>query len=310
LLIKRFEVDSMVVCGLGEVLWDVFPDQEQFGGAPLNFCANLQRLGHHATLLSAVGQDERGRVAIEPMRQLGLNTDGICHVSGFPTGIATISKAANGEPAFVIPRPAAFDQVTVSPELLRTIKASGVGWFYFGTLLQTQPEMEHLTLSLLQELKPARGFYDMNLRTGHWDLPLVQRLSAHASILKLNEAEAETLWSLSETGADEFSLEAFCGFWSAAYRIDVICVTLGPAGCLIFQRSGITRAPGYTVEVCDTVGSGDAFAAAFLHGYDQGWPMQQTARFANALGALVASRAGATPPWTPDEVVAMSSLQA
>jgi len=45
------------------------------------------------------------------------------------------------------------------------------------------------------------------------------------------------------------------------------------------------------------------FAAAFLRGYGRGWPILQTARFANALGALVAARAGATPDWTIDEVL-------
>jgi hypothetical protein len=53
--------------------------------------------------------------------------------------------------------------------------------------------------------------------------------------------------------------------------------------------------------------SHDAFAAAFLHGYDCGWPIRQTAHFANALGALVASHAGATPDWIIAEVLAMAA---
>ena len=53
------------------------------------------------------------------------------------------------------------------------------------------------------------------------------------------------------------------------------------------------------------MGSGDAFAAAFLHGYNLGWPVERAARFANALGALVASRAGATPNWTLGELSKM-----
>jgi fructokinase len=104
----------------------------------------------------------------------------------------------------------------------------------------------------------------------------------------------------------EFSLEEFCRIWASAYGIDVICITLGPAGCMIYDRGAIYRVGGYEVTVRDTVGSGDAFAAAFLHGYDHGWPIRQTAHFANALGALVASRAGATPDWTIAEVLAMT----
>jgi fructokinase len=296
----------MVVWSIGEVLWDVFPDQERLGGAPLNFSANLQRLGDQATLLSAVGRDERGRTALEQMRSLGLSTAAVREVEELPTGIATISTGAEGEPEYVIPRPAAFDRLAVDAALLAEATDAGVDWLYFGTLLNTEPEMERLTTKLAQRLQPARAFYDMNLRPGQWNLALAQRLSHLASVLKLNESEAETLFDLTRRGQTPFSLEDFCASWASAYGIDVICVTLGPAGCFVYDRGRVTRAPGYSVTVRDTVGSGDAFAAGFLHGYALGWPMARTAAFANALGALVASRAGATPSWTAEEVFAIA----
>ena len=67
--------------------------------------------------------------------------------------------------------------------------------------------------------------------------------------------------------------------------------------------------PGFKVEVADTVGAGDAFSAAFLHGIEQGWDARLTGRFANAVGALVASRAGATPEWHMEECQPMLGLQ-
>jgi fructokinase len=299
----------MVVWSVGEVLWDVFPDGERLGGAPLNFSANLQRLGDQATLLSAVGADDRGRRALEQMRSLGLGTGGVREVEGLATGIATIRTGIDGEPEYVIPRPAAFDRLHLDAAMLTD--AAGVDWLYFGTLLNTQPEMERLTTELARKLKPARSFYDINLRHGLWNLPLVERLSSLASVVKLNELEAETLFDLTRdiTRAPHavFSLEGFCESWAAAHGIDVICVTLGPAGCMVYDRGQVTRAPGHSVTVCDTVGAGDAFAAGFLHGYARGWPMARTAAFANALGAVVASRAGATPHWTMDEVLALAA---
>jgi len=297
----------MRVWSIGEVLWDVFPDQERLGGASLNFCANMQRLGDSATLLSAVGTDNRGRRALEQMRLLGLGTEGVREVQELATGIATISTGAEGEPEYVIPRPAAFDRLSIDASMLASAMADGVDWLYFGTLLNTQPEMERLTNDLVQRLHPARAFYDINLRHGQWNLALVQRLSQLASVLKLNESEAETLFALTRTQQTPFSLEDFCASWSSTYDIDLICVTLGPAGCFVFDRGMVTRAPGYTVTVCDTVGSGDAFAAGFLHGYALGWPMPRTAAFANALGAVVAGRAGATPAWTTEEVFALAA---
>ncbi len=299
----------MVSCVIGEVLWDVFPDGERFGGAALNFCANLERLGDHATLFSAVGDDPRGRKSLEQMNSLGVDTTGIRTVPNLPTGIASITMNEAGEPSFEIPRPAAFDAVSIDPATLKTLQATGVDWLYLGTLLHTNPAAEQLTASLLKQLHPARGFYDINLRTGHWDLALVQRLSQLASIIKLNELEAETLFALTRSQGEAFSLESFCDRWASAYGIDVICVTLGPAGCMIYDGGKIYRVPGYNVTVCDTVGSGDAFAAAFLHGYSAGWQIPRAAQFANALGALVASRAGATPPWTIAEVEALIGEQ-
>jgi len=56
------------------------------------------------------------------------------------------------------------------------------------------------------------------------------------------------------------------------------------------------------VKTADTVGAGDAFAAAFLHGLSSGWDAARTGDYANRLGALVASRAGAIPQWSPDEL--------
>ncbi len=298
----------MLACGIGEILWDVFPDHEKFGGAALNFCANLQRLGDQATLLSAVGKDEHGRMALEKMRSLGLSTKGVEEVEALPTGTATVGIATNGEPTFVIHRPAAFDALSISIDsaTVGQLKADGVRWIYYGTLLQTKPEIEQYTGDLALYLFPARGFYDINLRSGHWNLPLVKRLSELASVVKLNENEAQTLFALTRCDDTEFSLDGFCQMWASMFDVDVICVTLGPEGCMIYDKGSTYRVPGYAVEVCDSVGSGDAFAAAFLHGYDRGWPISQTADFANALGALVASRAGATPDWTINEVVAMT----
>jgi fructokinase len=63
---------------------------------------------------------------------------------------------------------------------------------------------------------------------------------------------------------------------------------------------------GYTVQARDTVGAGDAFAAAFIHGLSSQWPAAEIADFANRVAALVASRPGGTPQWTLEEARALS----
>jgi fructokinase len=287
----------MNVLGIGEVLWDVFPSQEHLGGAALNFCANVQRLGSRATLISGVGNDDRGRRAIEAMQALGLDTRCIQIVSGVSTGIAIVQSDENGEPAFHISRPAAFDRIKA--DTLSACTASlTVDWIYFGTLLQTEEGAEVHIANLMRDFPDARSFYDVNLRKEHWNFDLVQRLSRICDVLKLNLEEAKTLAALSGTPRAEFVLMEFCDQWSSTYSIDTICITLGSEGCLIYNNGRMDQFDGFPVSVHDTVGAGDAFAAAFLHGYHLGWPVDKMARFANAAGAIVAGRPGATSEWT------------
>ena len=288
----------MQVLAIGEILWDVFPDREILGGAALNFCVNTARLGDSAALITAVGNDVRGRAARDAMHALGLTTDFVQLASDLPTGVAHVSTTPEGEPRFDIPRPAAFDRVTVLTEMLRSAERLRPDWLYFGTLLQTEPGVERATHQLAQSLPEVCCFYDMNLRPGNWDLSLIERLCHLASVLKLNDSEARTIAEL--TGLPN-SLEAFCQKWTERFNLEALCVTLGPAGCSIYTDGSMQTVSGYPVSVHDTVGAGDAFAAAFLHGYHRDWPVEKIARCANALGSIVASRPGATPPWTIEE---------
>ncbi len=298
----------MQILTIGEILWDVFDHAEYLGGAPLNFSAAAQRLGNSVVLVSAVGDDLRGHRAIESMNALGLTTGFVQFLPGKETGASQVTTDSAGNASYLIKRPAAFDQLQLDDACLGAICSLRPSWIYFGTLAQSFPQAECNLERILRCIPGVKCFYDMNLRDGHWNLSLVQRLSGRASILKLNETEAETLYQLTQPRA-EFSLEKFCRHWSSTYGVENICVTLGSSGCAIFSKDALQRFAGFSVIVEDTVGAGDAFAAAFLHGYDLDWPIPQIATFANALGALVASRAGAIPAWTIDECRLLMAAQ-
>jgi fructokinase len=293
-------ISKVKILSLGEVLWDVFVEKEYLGGAPLNFSAVSQRLGNTAAVLTAVGKDERGIRTLKAMQDLGLTTEFVQRVSERPTGTAIVSTGSDGSTVFTIDRPAAFDCLTVDAALLARVVRFAPDWLYFGTLAQANPHMETTLLRLVENLPNTRCFYDVNLRSGHWTLALVEKLSAVADVLKLNHTEAEILYELT-LGKSGFSLESFCRRWASRYEIATICVTLGGNGCAIFAGDVLRSFDGFAVKVADTVGAGDAFAAAFLHGLSAGWPLEKNAGFANALGALVVSRPGATPDWNIEE---------
>ena len=296
----------MRVLAIGEVLWDVFPEQEILGGAALNFCANMERLGDTAHLITGVGNDDHGRRALTQMSVLGVSERFVQTAADAPTGTAVVSHDAAGEPSFTICRPAAYDRLSVDDDVLAAIAAYDPHWIYFGTLFHISEKNEEVTRSILAAAPDARSLYDMNFRPGQWNIALVRRLCAHCSILKLNEHEVRVL-AAAYSMQPEISLESLAQHLSDTFDIPTICITLGSHGCFVYDQGSAIRVPGLTIQTRDTVGAGDAFAAAFLHGYHRGLPILETARLANIVGAIVASRHGATPPWTMEEIQVMST---
>lgn len=291
----------MRIVSVGEILWDVIGANEYLGGAPLNFAAHAQKLGHEAILVSAVGDDERGHRTLGCLQQRNLSTEFVPILPGRSTGTAEVELDLEGKPTFRIVRPAAYDFVMLTPKQLQRLAQLRPDWIYFGTLFNMSAQALDSTLTLLQAVPSANHFYDVNLREGNWSLAVVEQLSSHADVIKLSDSEAEFLdGSLNANGQDN-SVESLCCRWSDRYGCATVCVTLGERGCAILSHGVYAEIPGYPVEVADSVGAGDAFAAALLHGLEQGWDPVHLGRFANSVGALVASRAGATADWNINE---------
>lgn len=291
----------MRIVSVGEILWDVIGENEYLGGAPMNFAAHARQLGHDVFLLSAVGEDDRGQRAIQGVQQRGISTDFLQVRPGQPTGTAEVDLDVDGKPMFRIVRPAAYDFVELGAEQLAQIAELRPDWIYFGTLFHMSRQSLASTLKLLQAVPSARRFYDVNLRDNNWSLSVVERLASHANVIKLCDSEAEFLDASVNAGGQDGSVEQFCRRWSGQYGCDTVCVTFGERGCAIFQHGEYCEVPGFRVDVADTVGAGDAFSAAFVHGQSQGWDARRVAIFANAVAALVVSRRGATPDWRVEE---------
>lgn len=273
----------MRVAALGEILWDLIGDQELLGGATFNFSVQLSGLGHDVAFLSAVGGDERGRRALQAAQQLGLSTKFIHTTTDAPTGTVSVTVDTQGQPSYVLHRPAAYDFVTLEdiPE---------PQWIYHGTLQLIEPRMRALLGDLIRRYPAARRFYDINLRKNSYTMTLVLDLLERASVVKLNDDELTYVEQM--TGTSHSSIEKFCRENAARFHWDAVCVTRGEHGCSILIADEYVEVPGVRVDVVDTVGAGDAFAAAFLHGLNAGWAGAEIGAFANRLGAQVASRRG------------------
>lgn len=285
---------------VGEVLWDIFPDSLCLGGAPLNFAAHAMRLGLHPVLISALGRDELGERAAREISAFGLDVSMLRKSSKWSTGTASVLVDGDGEAAFRIPRPAAYDDLCITSAELQVLQTMEPSWLYYGTLFPSAREGRTTLQQLLDGMPQATRFYDVNLRPGFDSLELVAELLAVANVVKLNESEAKSVSHFLGLPCDA---ESFCRAGSDRFGWRAVCITLGDRGCAMFDGTDFVQADGERVTVADTVGAGDAFAAAFVYGLTNGWPASQTARFGNRLGALVASRGGAIPDWNLAETL-------
>jgi fructokinase len=136
----------------------------------------------------------------------------------------------------------------------------------------------------------------VNLRKDCYRPDLVADLLHSAQVVKLSDSEVVELGAM--LGLTAESPAIFCRENASRFGWEAVCVTRGKRGCTAWIRGELTEAAGCRVPVADTVGAGDAFAAAFLQGLDAGWSAPEVARFANRVGALIASRPGGTPKWT------------
>ncbi len=285
---------------IGEVLWDVFDDSNRLGGAPLNFAAHATRLGHSVRLISGIGDDQLGHSALAAIKAVGLDTSFIQFVKAVPTGVARVQLGPDGQTTFRIERPAAYDEVSLRDGDLTGIAAWTPEWLYHGTLFAYEAKSRQKLNALAAALPDASRFYDVNLRQGCFTPEIVCDLLASADVVKLNEAEMACVARFA--ALPHAGKEVFCRAGAARFGWRAVAVTLGREGCAIWHDGDYAEAPGYPVPVADTVGAGDGFAAAMLHGLCCGWPARAIADFANQLGSLIAGRPGGIPDWRLSEL--------
>ena len=192
----------------------------------------------------------------------------------------------------MIERPAAYDAVEISDAVLAQIVQWKPSWCYYGTLFASRAQGRHVLQQLLDALPGARRFCDINLRPGFESRELACDLLHLADVVKVNERELTLVRDWLGLPADP---ERFCRAGAARFGWQAACVTLGARGCAMLVGDDYVEAAGVPVAVADTVGAGDAFAAAFVHGLIAGWPAPKVAEFSNRAGAMVASVPGAIP---------------
>jgi len=286
------EAAKPIVVGLGEVLWDCFADSQRPGGAPANVAFHACQLGLRGIVCSRVGRDCLGDELVEFLKSQGLQTDWVQRDPEHPTGTVTVDVSRPEHPRFVIHENVAWDYLEFDAGLGELVGQAAA--ICFGTLAQRCDASRAAIQRAIAAANPdCLVVYDVNLRQ-HWhQREWVERSLAVAQIVKLNAEEVIELDVL--LGFESSDEEHFARAVLEKYGTQTICITRGERGCLLVGRSETAEDVGVPVRVADAVGAGDAFTAALIFGHLRGWPLESLASFANAVGALVASRPGAMP---------------
>ena len=289
--------NSMTIVGLGELLCDVFPDGPRFGGAPANFACHAAALGADAYLASSVGRDELGRQGQEALLAHGVHADCLAVCDTAPTGTVNVTLDEAGKAQFRFAPDVAWDHLHWSEALERL--AARCTAVCFGTLAQRSEVSRQTIRRFIRSTPPAAlRIFDINLRAPYYNDNTICESLALANVLKLNDEELPIVASLCELSGKDDELLARL---AARFELDVVALTRGPHGALLWRRGELSDAPGVPVVVRDTVGAGDAFTAAMAIGLIRNDPLDVINLRACQVAAHVCSCSGATPELT-DEI--------
>jgi fructokinase len=318
------------IVGIGELLWDVYPDGRKVaGGAPFNFAFHCHQLGHPAVIVSRVGDDDLGRDLREEVRRLGLSDEHIQTDREHPTGTVRVTLDENKVPTYTITENVAWDFIECGDDLGRLADEAAAACFgtlaqrdditaatvaaLVGRVLENPEKPTVFDVNLRQDYYSKRRFLD-SLRLSRWIKVNDEELATAVGLFDLSwSSDEKVLWqirnlpALIATYGEEWRGyqpgNLVRGTGGAKHELDLACVTRGGQGCFI-QFESWSEADRQRVEVehfgvpsqiVDTVGAGDAFTAAMVCLYLEGRPLRDCARFANYYAARVCEHQGATP---------------
>ena len=255
------------------------------GGCAVNTGIALAKLGIRTAVMGKVGEDGFGDFVINTLHRNGIDTSGVVRDHVANTSGTMVMIGPDGERSFIhyMGANAELRQADVNMDIVKRGRILHIA----GHNLMSKfdgPDAAAV-LQAAHKLGVQTSLDTAWDATGRW-LRLVEPCLPHVDYFVPSIEEARMIAGR-EDPADvaRFFLD---------YGIKVVALKMGEAGCYVTDGRQAVRLPAYPVQPVDTTGAGDSFAAGFLAGIIQGWDLEQTARFANAVGAMCVTSIGAT----------------
>ena len=252
------------------------------GGKGANQAVAAARLGSETFFLGCVGDDAFGEALRDSMQESGVNVSGLKTHPTDPTGTAAISVSESGENAIAVAPSANFG---LTPDDVRAMRSV----FERADAMVLQLELPLETVEAALDLARECGVLSV-LDAGPAQA-LAPKLLRKADIVSPNETEAEALTGISadDLGGAKKAAEALL-----AMGVGEVVVKMGAQGSLYVSKEDSLHVPPFSIAPVDTTAAGDAFTAALACAW-KALPHAKALSFANAAGALAATKAGAQP---------------
>jgi 5-dehydro-2-deoxygluconokinase len=288
------------VLTMGRIGVDLYPQQvgvgldevetfaKYLGGSATNVAVAAARYGRRAAVISRTGEDPFGRFIHTALRGYGVDDRYVTPVNGLPTPVTFCEIFPPDDfPLYFYRWPKAPD-LEIYPDELDQAAISEAGVFWVTVTGLSQEPSRTATLAAL-EARNRRDItvLDLDYRPMFWPSReearrWVRHALPHVTVAVGNLDECETAVGEREPLAAAQALHDF--------GVSLAVVKQGPKGVLAHDGTTATEVPPVMVSVLNGLGAGDAFGGALCHGLLAGWDIERVMRFANAAGAIVASR--------------------
>jgi len=270
------------------------------GGAPANVAAGASKLGMASGFLGKVGNDPFGAFLRDTLQQCGVNTEALLLSDEARTALAFVALPTPDQPEFIFYRNPSADML-IRPDELDDEYLANAEAFHFGSISLISEPSRSATLAAIEKAKAGSAIisFDPNYRPALWPPDQARETILEAAqlcdLIKVNEVEVELL-----TGQEDLA----AGARQLLKRGPGVClVTMGAEGSLYVTPKHCNHVPSYPVKTVDATGCGDAFMAGALKGILEigevrtlgAGDLEDILRYANAVGALTATKKGGIP---------------
>lgn len=254
------------------------------GGKGFNQGVAAHKAGGDVTMVTKLGKDTFANVALDTMRDLGMDTSRVITTEEYPTGVALIEvDETTGQNAIMV-IPSACDHIADEEvDALRDLIAG-------ADILLTQLETNMGSIRRVIEMASAMG-KTIILNTAPVQ-PVADDLLEKVTIVTPNEVEASILTGIKVTDAESAQRAAE---WFMDKGVKSVVITMGGMGAFVADDDRREMTPAFKVNAVDTTGAGDAYNGGFVTALAEGRSLIEASRFAAATAALSVQKMGTTP---------------